>query len=76
MSDQDDSAAAQTTVVTVTANGPNMVKGNIEIRNEAGEVVKTAKNVALCRCGGSESKPFCDGSHQRIGFTDPGPSAG
>jgi len=62
-------------VITVTANGPNLLSGPIEIRNEAGELVKTARRVALCRCGASGNKPFCDGSHQRIGFTDPGPSA-
>ncbi len=68
--------APQATVITVTANGPNLVSGRVEIRNEAGELVKTAKKVALCRCGGSGSKPFCDGTHNEIGFTDPGPNAG
>jgi CDGSH-type Zn-finger protein len=63
------------TVITVGENGPNMVVGSVEIRNAAGELVKTAGRVALCRCGASENKPFCDGSHKRIGFTDPGPSA-
>ena len=67
--------AEQVTVITVTANGPNLVAGRLEVRNEAGEVVKTAKKVALCRCGGSATKPFCDGTHNEIGFTDPGPSA-
>jgi uncharacterized Fe-S cluster protein YjdI len=62
------------TVITVTANGPNLLAGNLEIRNEAGELVKTAKRLALCRCGGSSTKPFCDGTHKQIGFTDPGPS--
>lgn len=62
------------TVITVGVDGPNMLVGTIEIRNAAGELIKTAKRVALCRCGASESKPFCDGSHKRIGFSDPGPS--
>jgi len=52
-----------------------MVKGPIEIRNGAGELVSSLERAALCRCGSSESKPFCDGSHKRIGFTDPGPVA-
>jgi uncharacterized Fe-S cluster protein YjdI/CDGSH-type Zn-finger protein len=62
-------------VVTVSTDGPNLLAGPIEIRNEAGDLVKTASRVALCRCGASENKPFCDGSHKRVGFTDPGPSA-
>ncbi len=71
MSERDDS---DVTVITVTAGGPNMVSGQVEIRNDAGELVKTAKKVALCRCGASENKPFCDGSHNQVGFSDPGPS--
>jgi CDGSH-type Zn-finger protein/uncharacterized Fe-S cluster protein YjdI len=62
------------TVITVSVNGPNLVAGPVEIRNEAGELIRTANRVALCRCGGSENKPFCDGTHKQIGFTDPGPS--
>jgi uncharacterized Fe-S cluster protein YjdI len=76
VSEQPTPAEQPVTVITVTANGPNLVAGNLEIRNEAGELVKTAKRLALCRCGGSSTKPFCDGTHKLIGFTDPGPSAG
>ncbi len=52
-----------------------MVKGAVEIRNAAGELVTSVERAALCRCGGSENKPFCDGTHKRIGFSDPGPAA-
>jgi CDGSH-type Zn-finger protein len=76
VSEQPTPAEQPVTVITVTANGPNLLAGNLEIRNEAGELVKTAKRLALCRCGGSSTKPFCDGTHKQIGFTDPGPSAG
>lgn len=62
-------------VVTVEADGPNTLVGPVEIRNAAGELVKRTKRVSLCRCGHSESKPFCDGSHERFGFSDPGPAA-
>jgi uncharacterized Fe-S cluster protein YjdI/CDGSH-type Zn-finger protein len=62
-------------VVTVEADGPNTIVGPVEIRNAAGEVVKRARRVSLCRCGHSENKPFCDGSHERFGFRDPGPAA-
>lgn len=42
---------------------PNLQKSN-------GESCTTVTGVALCRCGGSNNKPFCDGSHGRNGFTD------
>ncbi len=62
-------------VVTVSPDGPYVVSGTVEIRNGDGVVVKTVNKTALCRCGHSENKPFCDGSHRRVGFTDPGPAA-
>ncbi len=40
------------------------------LRNARGEPCSTVSGVALCRCGGSGNKPFCDGTHGRIGFTD------
>ena len=50
--------------VTVTDNGPVLVKGEIELVDGAGNPIETKKNTALCRCGLSSNKPFCDGSHQ------------
>jgi uncharacterized Fe-S cluster protein YjdI/CDGSH-type Zn-finger protein len=61
-------------VVTVEAGGPNTIVGPVEIRNAAGELVRRTRRVSLCRCGASATKPFCDGSHERIGFDDPGPA--
>jgi uncharacterized Fe-S cluster protein YjdI/CDGSH-type Zn-finger protein len=60
-------------VVTVEPGGPNTLVGPMEIRTVDGALVKRARRVSLCRCGASENKPFCDGSHERIGFDDPGP---
>jgi CDGSH-type Zn-finger protein len=50
-------------------NGPLFVRGHVRIVDPGGEVVREDTRVALCRCGGSENKPFCDGTHRRIGFT-------
>ena len=55
-------------VVTVSENGSYGVEGNFEILNNAGEVVFAGTKTWLCRCGGSGKKPFCDGTHNRIGF--------
>ncbi len=53
--------------IEVTKNGPLLVRGNFVIRN--GEEEKHADgNVALCRCGSSGNKPFCDGSHKKVDF--------
>jgi uncharacterized Fe-S cluster protein YjdI len=57
--------------VTPRPNGPLYVRGNIRIVNSRGELVREDTRMALCRCGNSENKPFCDGSHRRVGFKAP-----
>jgi CDGSH-type Zn-finger protein len=49
-------------------DGPLRVQGNLEIVSGTGRVVSRVQTARLCRCGASDSKPFCDGSHVRIGF--------
>jgi hypothetical protein len=50
-------------------NGPLFVRGLVRIVDEDGRLIREDTRLALCRCGASENKPFCDGSHRRIGFT-------
>jgi len=50
------------------ANGPLRVRGNLEIMSGTGRVVARVTSSYLCRCGGSANKPFCDGTHAKIGF--------
>jgi CDGSH-type Zn-finger protein len=57
--------------VTITAseNGPYIVRGDVKILDPDGnEFVPKKPVIALCRCGGSTTKPFCDGTHSKIGF--------
>jgi CDGSH-type Zn-finger protein/uncharacterized Fe-S cluster protein YjdI len=49
-------------------DGPLQVRGNLEITSGTGRVVARVVQTRLCRCGASGNKPFCDGSHARIGF--------
>jgi len=49
-------------------DGPLQVRGNLEIVSGTGRVVARVQSAKLCRCGGSNNKPFCDGSHARVGF--------
>jgi CDGSH-type Zn-finger protein len=49
-------------------NGPYVVTGSIELRDTNGDVLPTQERTVLCRCGASTKKPFCDGTHSRIGF--------
>jgi CDGSH-type Zn-finger protein/uncharacterized Fe-S cluster protein YjdI len=49
-------------------NGPLSVSGNLEITSGTGRVVARVTSARLCRCGGSQNKPFCDGTHAKIGF--------
>ena len=56
--------------VRVAANGPYLVVRAESVENHLGEPVATRPLMALCRCGESATKPLCDGTHARIGFTD------
>jgi CDGSH-type Zn-finger protein/uncharacterized Fe-S cluster protein YjdI len=49
-------------------DGPLAVRGNLEVLSGTGRMVCRVTQAKLCRCGGSASKPFCDGTHARIGF--------
>jgi len=49
-------------------DGPLRVRGNLEIVSGTGRAVARVTSAFLCRCGGSATKPFCDGTHARIGF--------
>ena len=49
-------------------DGPLQVRGNMEIISGTGRVVARLESARLCRCGASNTKPFCDGSHARVGF--------
>jgi CDGSH-type Zn-finger protein len=58
-------------VIRVRDNGPYLIDGPVTIRDAQGNAfpINPAKpTVALCRCGQSDNKPFCDGSHNRCGF--------
>jgi len=56
------------TEITITLNGPLHVKGDFSIINSNGDQTEQKERVALCRCGQSANKPFCDGSHKATGF--------
>ncbi|MEN2284380.1 (4Fe-4S)-binding protein [Algoriphagus sp. SE2] len=55
-------------IVEVTPNGPLMVYGNLKIKLPNGETKTESKVSAFCRCGSSQNKPFCDGTHKKISF--------
>lgn len=56
------------TLVEPAPNGPLMVHGTISVRDTAGKITRKENVTAFCRCGSSANKPFCDGSHRKIGF--------
>lgn len=57
-------------VVTAT-HGPLLLQGNFQIQDVSGQQIFRGEKAALCRCGGSANKPFCDGSHAAIEFKAP-----
>lgn len=56
------------TTIQVRPNGPLFVRGNVKVTDANGTVLSDSVRVALCRCGQSENKPFCDSTHRKIGF--------
>jgi CDGSH-type Zn-finger protein len=64
-SEKDEQAA----LIIPYQDGPLIIRGNFQIRGQDGTAIPAGRKVvALCRCGWSALKPFCDGSHARTGF--------
>ena len=59
---------AATLSIEAAKDGPLLVKGNFELKNSDGTESNQNKITALCRCGASANKPFCDGAHKKVGF--------
>jgi hypothetical protein len=60
--------------ITVCPRGPLLVRGDVELVDGDGErIEQTRTTLALCRCGSSATKPFCDGSHKLTRFERPPP---
>ncbi len=65
MSDQ----PANGITIEILEDGPLIVKGLENLVNSKGEKVEVEKITVLCRCGRSSNKPFCDGTHKKVGFS-------
>jgi uncharacterized Fe-S cluster protein YjdI len=59
-----------TTSVEAMKNGPLIIYGNLKVKDSKGNEHTRSNVTAFCRCGASGNKPFCDGSHMKIGFRD------
>ena len=61
---------AEPTTIKASADGPYLLKGPVVVVDPAGNELhfRPGKSLALCRCGASQTKPLCDGSHSRTGF--------
>ncbi|AMS26569.1 hypothetical protein AEM51_05560 [Bacteroidetes bacterium UKL13-3] len=71
MNDEIESATVEVqaeTIVEPTLNGPLMVYGNVVVKDAAGNETRKNKATAFCRCGKSSNKPYCDGTHRKVGF--------
>ncbi|ADB37487.1 (4Fe-4S)-binding protein [Spirosoma linguale] len=55
-------------IVEPLPNGPLLVYGNLTVKSTDGQVTKKNKVTAFCRCGASNNKPYCDGSHVKVNF--------
>jgi CDGSH-type Zn-finger protein len=59
--------------ITPYPNGPYLVRGDFELTDREGRPIEVRRaTIALCRCGRSQTRPFCDGTHKLIGFEAPG----
>ncbi len=54
--------------IKATKNGPYLIAGNVVFKDAQGNEKPIERMVALCRCGQSANKPFCDGTHKKINF--------
>jgi uncharacterized Fe-S cluster protein YjdI len=60
--------AGEHTNVVARPNGPLFVRGRVRVIGDDGTLLREDTRVALCRCGASANKPFCDNTHRKIGF--------
>lgn len=65
-----DAAERPSARIKILKNGPLLVAGSCKLLDDEGKEVAKSAPFALCRCGGSGKKPFCDGTHTKIGFDD------
>lgn len=65
-------APAPKNTIRISENGPLYVRGRVRVNDADGQAAVRDTRVALCRCGKSSLKPFCDGSHEKAGFVDAG----
>ena len=68
VSDMGDTEISAEILVETMPNGPLMVYGNMKVTHEGKETIKEGKATAFCRCGASNNKPYCDGTHKKIDF--------
>ena len=59
------------TTILVAPDGPLFVRGDLVVEDADGNLIRRDTRLALCRCGGSAHKPFCDNTHRQNGFHDP-----
>jgi GTP cyclohydrolase II len=55
--------------IQASAEGPYLVSGAVRLTDHLGVALATRPQMALCRCGASQTKPYCDGAHARVGFS-------
>jgi hypothetical protein len=65
---EDESRAASHIEIRLSEDGPVLISGNVTILGAQDEDVRSGTKTALCRCGQSGNKPFCDGTHRSVGF--------
>lgn len=56
--------------IKVRDDGPLLCTGQVEVYDADGNLLQSGENLVLCRCGASQTKPFCDGSHRDSGFAN------
>lgn len=65
---ENESRTTSETIAEVMPNGPLLVYGNLTVKGADGTETHKTKTTAFCRCGASGNKPYCDGTHTKIGF--------
>lgn len=67
-----DEIQGQECEITIRENGPYVISGNFKLTDAEGNAFTLNRaTIALCRCGQSDTKPFCDGTHKSCGFSGP-----